>query len=97
MSVYFLADIEIKDKKMYSEYTDKAPEIIRKYGGIYLVKGGEVETVSGDWRPKRVIIIKFSSQKALRECFNSAEYKEIAPLREKSTTSKAIIVEGCNK
>jgi len=97
MNTYFLADIEVKDEKMYTVYTDKAPEIIKKYGGIYLIKGGEATTVSGNWNPKRVILIEFPSREALDECFNSAEYREIAPLREKSTTSKAIIVEGCNK
>lgn len=97
MSLYFLADIEIKDEKMYAEYIEKAPEIIKKYGGRYLVKGGKVATVSGNWNPKRIVVIEFPSEEALKECFNSEEYKVIAPLREKSTTSKAIIVEGCKK
>ena len=37
--------------------------------------------------------VEFDSKQQLQECFNSPEYREIAPLREKSTIGRAIAVD----
>jgi len=74
---------------------ERVPEVVEKYGGRYLVRGGEVTPLSGDWNPERVIIVEFETVERLQRCFRSAEYLELAPLKEQSTVSKAIIVEGC--
>ena len=94
MSVYMMAQICIQDSDTYFEYVDGASEIIRKYGGRYLVRGGKVTPLSGDWEPERVILIEFDTFEQLRACFASSEYRDIAPLRERSTTSRAIVMDG---
>ena len=93
-SVYMVIDIKIKDMNLYSEYIARAPEIIKKYGGRYLARGGKITSIAGNWNPERVIIVEFDSKQKMQECFNSQEYLEIAPLREESTIGKAIVVEG---
>jgi uncharacterized protein (DUF1330 family) len=40
-------------------------------------------------------LIEFEADEQLQKCFGSPDYGEIALLREQSTTSKSIIVEGC--
>lgn len=92
--VYMIIEIEIKDNESYSKYLKKVPPIVKKYGGRYLARGGEITSITGNWNPERIILIEFKSMKRLRECFQSVEYSEIAPLRKKSTTSKAIVVNG---
>lgn len=92
--VYMIIEIEIKDNESYSKYLKKVPPIVKKYGGRYLARGGEITSITGNWNPERIILIEFESMERLRECFQSAEYSEIAPLRKKSTTSKAIVVNG---
>ncbi len=95
MSVYFIVEIEkIIDGKMYSEYVNKVGSIVEKFGGKYLVRGGGIVTISGNWTPAKIIIIEFDNFEKLRNCFNCSEYRAIAPLREKSTKCKAIVVEG---
>lgn len=89
---YRIIDIKDDNSRLYDEYTQKAMPIVKKYGGRYLVRGGKVIFVSGNWNPKRVVMIKFPSHKAIEQCFSSQEYKDIASLRFNSTTSKAIIV-----
>ena len=92
MSVFFLAEFErIKDETVYRDYTEKAAPIIKKYGGEYVFRSNQIKRISGDWDPQRVILIRFNDQDQVRRCFQSIEYKEIAPLREESTISKAII------
>jgi uncharacterized protein (DUF1330 family) len=94
MPAYLILEIEIKNKKLYSKYIERVPEIIEKYGGRYLVRGGKVTPVSGNWNPERIVVIEFDTVEQVQKCFQSPEYREIAPLREQSTISKSIIVEG---
>jgi uncharacterized protein (DUF1330 family) len=94
MSVYAILEIQVKDEAMYSQYKEKAPEIIKKYGGRYLVRGGNVIPVSGGWNPERIVILEFGDMDHLQKFAQSKEYGEILPIREQSTVSKVIIVEG---
>lgn len=94
MSAYLILDIEVIDSALYARYIAKAPEIIERYGGRYLVRGGSVLPVSGSWRPERMVVIEFASAARAQECLNSPEYREITPLREQATVSRAIIIEG---
>ena len=94
MSAYMIIEIEVLDRETYSRYVAQVREVVEQYGGRYLARGGNVIAMSGDWKPERVILIEFGSARQARECFASPEYKAIAPLREKSTRTKAIIVEG---
>jgi len=53
-----------------------------------------VITLSGEWHPKRLVVIEFKTVEQARKCLASPEYLEIAPLREQAAVSRAIIVEG---
>jgi uncharacterized protein (DUF1330 family) len=94
--VYLLIEIKIIHRELYSKYIRKVHEVVTMHGGRYLVRGGKVTPLSGDWVPERIIVIEFETIEQLRKCFNSAEYLELAPLREQSTESRAIILEGCS-
>lgn len=96
MSVYFLADIEVDDPETYHRYVEQARPIVQQHGGRYLIQGGTVTPMSDGWNPARLIMIEFDTVAALGACFDSPEYRAIAPLREQSTRSRAIIVEGCS-
>ena len=50
--------------------------------------------VFGGWRPDRIVIIEFPCSADLVECFSCGEYREILPIREKSSTGSLIMVEG---
>ena len=94
MSVYMIIQLEVQDKEAYGKYTEEAGQIIKKYGGRRLVASDKVFSLKGDWKPQRVVILEFEDMIKLRRCFKSEEYAKIAPLRENSTVSKSIIVEG---
>jgi uncharacterized protein (DUF1330 family) len=94
MSVYMIVEIEIRDAHLYGRYVEGVRAVVEAHGGRYLVRGGTVTPVSGNWSPERVIVIEFESAEQVRRCFSSAEYLELAPLREQSTASRAILVDG---
>ncbi len=94
MSVYLLVDITVLDAAQYGEYIRRVPAIVAKHGGRYLVRGGKIVPISGDWQPDRVIVVEFPSFSHIEQWFNSPEYQEIAPLRLGSTRGRVIAVEG---
>lgn len=94
MSVYAIIEITIKDKDTYFNYVDRVRAIVEKYKGRYLIRGGKVTPFLGNWHPERIILIEFPSSEDFAKCFGSQEYKEIAPLRECSTISRSVLVEG---
>jgi uncharacterized protein (DUF1330 family) len=95
VSAYMIADITVRDAELYVQYIAAAQPIVAAFGGRYLARGGPVITVAGDWTPERVVVIEFPNIDKLRECFASPEYRRVALLRERSTTGRAIAVEGC--
>jgi uncharacterized protein (DUF1330 family) len=94
MPVYVIIDMAVIDQVLYEEYVEKVPAVVEQYGGSYLVRGGEVVALAGDWQPERIVVLEFESSDQAQEYLTSPEYLALVPLRQKSITSRAIIVEG---
>ena len=58
MSAYLLANITVNNPENYKEYVEKVKSIVEKFDGEYLVRGGEMTVIEGDWPHKRNIVIK---------------------------------------
>jgi uncharacterized protein (DUF1330 family) len=95
VSVYLITDITVHNQELYNQYVEKVKPLVERYGGRYLARGGEVTSLTDNWKPERVAIVGFESMGLLQECFSSEEYQAIAPLREQATMSRAIVVQGC--
>ena len=94
MPAYLIAEIDVTDPAGFEEYRQLVPTTIQQYGGRFLVRGGAVEALEGDWQPKRVVITEFPSLEQARRWYNSEEYREPKALRFKTATSKVMLVEG---
>ena len=94
MAAYVLVDIEVTDQELYDDYRRQVPPLVEKYGGKYLVRGGELETLEGDWLPKRLIVLEFPSVEKAKEFYDSEEYRPLKEMRLKATKSNLVLVEG---
>ncbi len=94
MAAYVLVDIEVTDAGPYDEYRRQVPPIVEKYGGKYLVRGGDLQTIEGDWTPRRLVVLEFPSVERATEFYNSEDYRPLRELRLSSTNSKMVLVEG---
>jgi uncharacterized protein (DUF1330 family) len=94
MSAYVIVDVKITDPEGYKEYLKLAPESVKLYGGKYIVRGGQNETLEGDWSPKRVVIIEFPSMERAKAWINSPEYAPARKLRHQYANSNLVVVEG---
>ena len=97
MSVYVITDLEIHDPELFAEYQATFPSIIERHGGRYLVRGGEVRVMSGDWDLHRIIIFEFPDREAVRATFNDPDYQPMIAIRERSAHSKAFMVDGVDQ
>ena len=48
--VYVVAQIRVKDQATWEQYRSKVAPLVPKYGGRYLVRGGNFKTVEGHGR-----------------------------------------------
>ncbi len=51
MSAYVLVDIEVTESVQYEAYKKLAADTVAAFDGRYVVRGGNVETLEGEWRP----------------------------------------------
>jgi uncharacterized protein (DUF1330 family) len=94
MTAYVIADIDIHDQDAYREYSALVPDTLRPYGGRFLVRGGAFETLEGDWRPRRVVVLEFPSADHARRWYGSQEYAAPMAMRHRASTGKLVLVEG---
>ncbi len=96
MAAYIVAEIgEIHDQKLYDQYRAQTPGCIAKFGGRFLIRGGEVDVAEGHWKPGRLVVIEFPDMETAKRFYASPEYRKILPLRlDASRGGKVIFVEG---
>jgi uncharacterized protein (DUF1330 family) len=94
MSAYLVVDINVHDPAGYEAYRGQVPPIIAQYGGRYLVRGGAVEVMEGDWQPSRLVIVEFADAAAAKAFLDAPEYAALRRVRQATTTSQLIIVQG---
>jgi uncharacterized protein (DUF1330 family) len=94
MSAFVIVDVEVTDPIGYEDYKKLAAPAVALYGGKYLARGSKNETLEGDWRTNRLVILEFSSVEQAKAWLNSPEYAPARALRHKYAKSKMVVVEG---
>lgn len=90
---YIVARIVVTDPEKYADYVKDASAAIRKYGGKPLVRGGAVETLEGEGRPRNVVI-EFESLDEAKRYYHSPEYQAAKKKREGAGMADIVAVEG---
>ena len=94
MSGFAIFNIKIKKPEEYKEYVDKVKPIAEKFGGEYIVRGGETTIVEGNWTYPRTVVIKFPSYEKALEWYSSEEYQPIKQIRLENAVANGIIIRG---
>ena len=94
MPAYVINDMEVTDPQLFEEYKKLSPPTVAQYGGRFLARGGRTETLEGEWSPKRLVILEFPSMEQARAWVESSEYAPARALRQRSSRSNIIVVEG---
>jgi uncharacterized protein (DUF1330 family) len=94
MAAYLIANIDVTDPAAYEEYRARVPAVIRKHGGEYVVRGGNVEIAEGSWKPSRLVVLRFADMAAAQSFYNDPEYAPLKKLRQRASTGDIVFVEG---
>ncbi len=91
---YFIVAIEVTDMDKFKEYGAQVTEIVEKFGGRYLVRGGVQEIKEGDWPQARTVILEFPSLDQAKTWYDSPEYADLLSLRHAASKGNMLLVEG---
>lgn len=93
-AAYMIADVKVTDPEAYEDYKAQVPATIAKYGGEYLVRGGDFVALEGDAPSGRVVVLRFESKERALEWYNSDEYEGPKAIRHRAAVSRSFLVEG---
>jgi uncharacterized protein (DUF1330 family) len=94
MAAFLIVEITVVDQEEFEKYKQMAAPAIAAFGGKYLVRGGALETLEGDWHPERFVIVEFETMAKAKQWWNSTEYREAKQLRQRIAHTRMILVEG---
>ena len=94
MPAYIIVEIEVTDPVGFEEYKKRAAATVEQYGGKYIVRGGACETLEGDWKPKRIVVLQFDNMERAKAWLNSPEYIEPRKQRHRTAKTRMILAEG---
>jgi uncharacterized protein (DUF1330 family) len=90
---YWIAMVDVKNADEYKKYTTGLQPLFKQFGASYVARAGKTEMVEGVAKP-RIVVIEFPSYQAAQDCYASAEYKKLIPIRKGSAEADLIITEG---
>jgi len=91
---YIIADVTVTDPAAMEEYRKQVPATLAKYGGRFVVRGGNHQTLEGDWKPNRLVIIEFPSLEQARRWYDCEEYREPKAMRLRAGRTNLVMVDG---
>jgi uncharacterized protein (DUF1330 family) len=90
---YWIARNDVHDAETYKLYVAANNVAFTKFGGRFVVRGGQYELKEGVTRPRH-IVIEFPDYATALACYESPEYREAARIRAKSSEGDLVIIEG---
>lgn len=98
MACYMIVRARITDRAKFGRYTAVVPALVQRFGGRYLVLGGETTVLEGAWpaeppEPKTVISV-WPDRAAAEAFWHSPEYRAACALREGTGEFAIQLVEG---
>ena len=94
MPAYVIVETDVTDAERYEQYKAASPAAIAAGGGRFLVRGGELVVLEGDWHPPRLVMLEFEDLEAAKRWYESEAYQEAKKLRAGAASFRAIAVQG---
>jgi uncharacterized protein (DUF1330 family) len=91
---YVIVETKVTDPEQYEKYKDASPGAVAAGGGRFLVRGGELAVLEGDWRPSRLVVLEFEDLAAAKRWYESEIYQEAKQLREGAAHLRMVAVQG---
>ena len=94
-ATYLIVESQITDPEAFKQYMAAAPAVAKAFGGEYLVRGGRMAVLEGDWMPPRLTVLRYPSFEAAQAMYDSPGYVAARALRQGATACfNMVLVEG---
>jgi uncharacterized protein (DUF1330 family) len=94
MAAYVIVETDITDPARYEQYKAASPGAIAAGGGRFVVRGGELAVLEGDWQPSRLVVLEFEDLAAAKRWYQSETYQQAKKLREGAAHLRMVAVQG---
>lgn len=94
MAAYVIIETDITDAEQYERYKAASPAAVEAGGGRFLVRGGEMDVLEGDWQPSRLVVLEFADLAAARRWYDSETYRQAKSLRDGAARLRLVAVQG---
>ena len=94
MAAFLIARVSVTDWDKYNQYMKVTPGIIAKYGGKFIVRGGQTVTLEGPTEKWRIVVVEFPDLEKAKEFYYSQDYTDAKTLREGAALAQFVAVEG---
>jgi uncharacterized protein (DUF1330 family) len=94
MAAYLIVDVRISDPDAYARYRAAVEPTLAPYGGKFLVRGGAIEPLEGEWDLARLVVIEFPSVERAKTWWSSEAYAPLKELRQSAARTRMVVVEG---
>ena len=97
MPAYVIVETDVHDPDQYEQYKAASPDSVHGGGGRFVVRGGELAVLEGDWDPSRLVILEFPDLEAAKRWYVSSQYQEVKRLREGAASLNMVAVQGLDE
>jgi uncharacterized protein (DUF1330 family) len=95
MPAYVIGDVrDAWDAEALQEYRRRNTDAVAAHGGRFIVRGGELELLEGEWDTRRIIVIEFPDVESARGWYESEDYAPLKALRRGASVTNLILVDG---
>lgn len=94
MPAYIVGRIDVSNPEQYARYTAVTPQILASFGGKFIVRAGQKETLEGPVEARRVVIIEFPDYLSAKSFFESTAYAEAKKLRAGAAEAQFVLIDG---
>ncbi|MGA3218068.1 MAG: DUF1330 domain-containing protein [Acidimicrobiales bacterium] len=94
MAAYVIYQAEVLDSERYEAYKTVAAESIKRAGGRYIVRGGDIEVLEGEAPAGRTVVVEFPDRRTALEWYRGETYREARKFREGAAEARMYVVDG---
>jgi uncharacterized protein (DUF1330 family) len=90
---YWVARVDVHNAEAYKDYVAANGAAFAKFGGRFVVRGGQFQNPVGTSRSRNVVI-EFPSYQTALDCWGSAEYQAARAKQQGGAEMDLVIIEG---
>ena len=94
MPAYLVTTITVTNPERFQEYRKLAGPAVARYGGKFLVRGGERTVLEGKFDANRLVVVEFPSSEDAKTFYNSREYQAAREKRIGACDFNMVLAEG---